>query len=166
MSPSKRLWVQDSNQLSSSLVRFCPRDLGHLKLRRFKGLEVLQCDRCSGLWLPATTIAKALGITLRTNKAVERSLGLVCPTDGAVLQPLRSHGVEIDICPVCDGVWMDGGELQRILVRQQMIPAGSGVLDLASCVPDFALEGAFHLGKAAIEIVLEALAEMLSGLGP
>jgi Zn-finger nucleic acid-binding protein len=29
----------------------------------------------------------------------------------------RRHGVEIDICPACRGVWLDRGELDRIVER-------------------------------------------------
>jgi hypothetical protein len=29
-------------------------------------------------------------------------------------------GVEIDYCPVCKGVWLDRGELEKIIERTQM----------------------------------------------
>jgi hypothetical protein len=40
-----------------------------------------------------------------------------CPTDGTVLVMSERSGVEIDHCPTCRGVWLDRGELDRIIER-------------------------------------------------
>lgn len=40
-----------------------------------------------------------------------------CPVDGAKLQPMERQGIEIDFCPDCRGVWLDRGELDKILER-------------------------------------------------
>lgn len=40
-----------------------------------------------------------------------------CPVDGAVLEMSERSGVEIDYCPMCRGVWLDRGELDKILER-------------------------------------------------
>lgn len=40
-----------------------------------------------------------------------------CPTDGATLVMSDRAGVEIDYCPDCRGVWLDRGELDKILER-------------------------------------------------
>ena len=40
-----------------------------------------------------------------------------CPVDGAVLEMSERAGVEIDYCPMCRGVWLDRGELDKILQR-------------------------------------------------
>jgi len=37
-----------------------------------------------------------------------------CPRDGNPLAARNSHGVEIDVCPECDGVWFDEGELETL----------------------------------------------------
>ena len=38
-----------------------------------------------------------------------------CPTDNETLQLSERHGIEIDYCPTCRGVWLDRGELDKIL---------------------------------------------------
>jgi len=38
-----------------------------------------------------------------------------CPVDGTTLALAERAGVEIDYCPQCRGVWLDRGELDRIL---------------------------------------------------
>ena len=40
-----------------------------------------------------------------------------CPTDGATLTMSERAGVEIDYCPECRGVWLDRGELDKIIER-------------------------------------------------
>lgn len=38
-----------------------------------------------------------------------------CPTDGETLLMSERMGVEIDYCPRCRGVWLDRGELDKLL---------------------------------------------------
>ncbi|WP_323777769.1 zf-TFIIB domain-containing protein [Leisingera sp.] len=40
-----------------------------------------------------------------------------CPTDGTQLVMSDRAGVEIDYCPKCRGVWLDRGELDKIIER-------------------------------------------------
>ncbi|HEY3378005.1 MAG TPA: zf-TFIIB domain-containing protein [Armatimonadota bacterium] len=38
-----------------------------------------------------------------------------CPVCDAPLRAIQKYGVEIDICPGCKGVWLDRGELEKII---------------------------------------------------
>jgi Zn-finger nucleic acid-binding protein len=40
-----------------------------------------------------------------------------CPVDGTQLQMTERQGVEVDYCPKCRGVWLDRGELDKIIDR-------------------------------------------------
>lgn len=40
-----------------------------------------------------------------------------CPTCNVALVMSDRHGVEIDYCPKCRGVWLDRGELDKIIER-------------------------------------------------
>ena len=40
-----------------------------------------------------------------------------CPVDSIDLIMSERSGVEIDYCPQCRGVWLDRGELDKILDR-------------------------------------------------
>lgn len=40
-----------------------------------------------------------------------------CPIDGANLVMTERSGVEIDYCPECRGIWLDRGELDKIIQR-------------------------------------------------
>jgi len=43
--------------------------------------------------------------------------GLVCPSCRVPLVMSERQGVEIDYCPQCRGVWLDRGELDKIIER-------------------------------------------------
>ena len=40
-----------------------------------------------------------------------------CPVDGTALTMSERAGIEIDYCPTCRGVWLDRGELDKIIER-------------------------------------------------
>jgi len=40
-----------------------------------------------------------------------------CPIDDETLVMTDRNGVEIDYCPKCRGVWLDRGELDKIIER-------------------------------------------------
>lgn len=35
--------------------------------------------------------------------------------EDAVLQASHRHGIEVDTCPRCKGIWLDRGELEKVL---------------------------------------------------
>ena len=42
---------------------------------------------------------------------------MACPVDGTTLTMAERQGIEIDYCPSCRGVWLDRGELDKIIER-------------------------------------------------
>jgi len=42
---------------------------------------------------------------------------MTCPVDGTTLTMSERAGIEIDYCPTCRGVWLDRGELDKIIER-------------------------------------------------
>ncbi len=47
-----------------------------------------------------------------------------CPVCDSSLQMTARSGVEIDYCPACRGVWLDRGELDKIIERSGHDGAG------------------------------------------
>ncbi|MEW5773264.1 MAG: zf-TFIIB domain-containing protein [Thermodesulfobacteriota bacterium] len=62
-----------------------------------------------------------------------------CPKCNAVLLIAERHGVEIDYCPDCRGLWLDRGELDKILDRSAPFRQ-----DAAPSAPQPHPEGAGH----------------------
>ena len=49
--------------------------------------------------------------------------GLLCPTCRVNLTMSERQGIEIDYCPQCRGVWLDRGELDKIIERSEAASA-------------------------------------------
>ncbi len=47
----------------------------------------------------------------------QNNVAMACPVDGAPLVMSERAGIEIDYCPTCRGVWLDRGELDKIIER-------------------------------------------------
>lgn len=52
-----------------------------------------------------------------------------CPIDETALQMTERQGIEIDYCPKCRGVWLDRGELDKIIERDSGLKSREGAPD-------------------------------------
>lgn len=51
---------------------------------------------------------------------------MACPVDQTTLVMSDRSGIEIDYCPTCRGVWLDRGELDKIIERSAAPGGGPG----------------------------------------
>ncbi len=54
---------------------------------------------------------------------------MVCPKCGAEFRVTERQGIEIEYCPQCRGIWLDRGELDRIVeraVRERRLTESAG----------------------------------------
>jgi len=42
---------------------------------------------------------------------------MLCPIDQTTLAITERQGIEIDYCPTCRGVWLDRGELDKLIAE-------------------------------------------------
>ncbi len=49
---------------------------------------------------------------------------LLCPNDNASMTTVQRSGVSFDMCPVCRGVWLDRGEMEKLLEAERASGAG------------------------------------------
>ena len=54
-----------------------------------------------------------------TNEQGSNNRSLPCPVDGATMVEVERNGVLIDACPRCRGVWLDRGELDKLIELEQ-----------------------------------------------
>ena len=47
----------------------------------------------------------------------QASTGMACPVCSVSLTLSERQGIEIDYCPQCRGVWLDRGELDKLIER-------------------------------------------------
>jgi Zn-finger nucleic acid-binding protein len=50
---------------------------------------------------------------------------VTCPSCGGALVEIERSSVRIDACRQCRGVWLDRGELDRILERERRVVSGA-----------------------------------------
>ncbi len=48
---------------------------------------------------------------------------LTSPIDGSPMKQINRYGIEIDVCPTTGGVWLDKGELEKIIAMIQQAAA-------------------------------------------
>ena len=44
---------------------------------------------------------------------------LLCPNCNASMSSVNRRGVEFDMCPTCRGVWLDRGELEKLMAAAE-----------------------------------------------
>lgn len=61
------------------------------------------------------------------DEAIRKTKGepLRCPNDGTRLVELERSSILIDACPECRGIWLDRGELDRLLERERQVSRGT-----------------------------------------
>ena len=50
-------------------------------------------------------------------------LSMICPIDTIVCDTQTIQGVKLDVCPRCQGVWLDGGEFKQLMDLFTFAPA-------------------------------------------
>jgi Zn-finger nucleic acid-binding protein len=109
----------------------CPRCKQSMELMRLGGTTLRSCMACGGLWLDPTSLQRLCN-TSEERASVVSVLAARVPTTAAAPDVIRyipcpsctklmnrvnfarSSGVILDVCK-SDGVWLDRGELQRVL---------------------------------------------------
>lgn len=150
----------------------CPRDGSSLVPRMLDELEYLACERCGGLWIPCEQLqVMALRVgggaptprsprRLEPSRITEGTARCVCPK-GPLMLNVDAMQITLDRCEACGGVWLDGGEIKRVVAHYRGAEAAStGILG--------ELPGALFDGFDAADLlhgVFELLGALLSGLG-
>jgi Zn-finger nucleic acid-binding protein len=60
---------------------------------------------------------------------------MACPVDGTTLVMSARQNIEIDYCPTCRGVWLDRGELDKIIERSLSETAAAAAPPPAAAAP-------------------------------
>ncbi len=100
--------------------RYCPRCAAPLKQIDVNAIELDICLECQGIWFDTQELDELLGHELSIEKLIARAEGegeeLHCPAcgEGTTMDEIHFHGVTVDACDVCCGIWLDTGELTQI----------------------------------------------------
>ena len=104
----------------------CPKCDRKLVATKVSEVEVDRCKSCHGIWCDHRELAELLGqskwrLAKLTGAHEQDQLNLrqaKCPRDDTHLLRVSSADhpqVVLDSCPKCQGIWLDGGELDKLL---------------------------------------------------
>ena len=48
---------------------------------------------------------------------------ILCPNDSSSMTTVDRAGVQFDMCPTCRGVWLDRGELEKLMAGERSVGA-------------------------------------------
>ena len=94
-----------------------------LSSQGLRGIELDRCSQCQGVWFDEAELGRLIDDQAVGGRSLGgRDSGLdrhpgQCPRDGTALLRVYSkwnRSVVLDRCPECRGVWLDGGEFQRL----------------------------------------------------
>jgi Zn-finger nucleic acid-binding protein len=110
----------------------CPKCVTEtLSVFSVQGVALERCSCCNGIWFDARELSQLLEedarqiASLRRGSAhqeLEGKKGL-CPRDGSELLRVYSNinsSVIIDACADCHGIWLDGGEFEKLFAARQL----------------------------------------------
>jgi len=108
----------------------CPKCSGNLESKSFKKVFIHECSSCHGMWFDKDELKQAkdsadedlrwLDFEIfeeKDNKFSRKESNRVCPKDETKLDSLTysDSSIVIDACSVCNGVWLDSNEFNRII---------------------------------------------------
>ena len=100
-----------------------PRCKVGLKTRSYKGIEIDQCPKCTGMWLDHPELDQLEDTVLSDDEIkgmmmyARRESDISCPKCDQVMTTFNYHAynLPIDFCQAEHGFWLDGGEEKRVL---------------------------------------------------
>ncbi|MEN9575575.1 MAG: hypothetical protein RL514_3430 [Verrucomicrobiota bacterium] len=125
----------------------CPIDNAPLREVERGGFKLASCAHCTGLWLTRDTLKQAFASRHAPEKLDEAATqppllkpgsarARLCPGCHSQLAVRWLHGIEIDVCQKCQGIWLDAGELRQIIANhRQRNTAGPGQPPLTKIAP-------------------------------
>ena len=118
--------------------RACPRCDRGLIVVSAHWLSIDRCDKCGGEFYDVNEVDAQLDLDREGRRWLESHMqpaphdgaggrALVCPGCRAAMNTFRvpgQHPVTIDVCPRCEGTWVDAGEVEmlRSAARARIVP--------------------------------------------
>ncbi len=91
----------------------CPRDGSRLNQHEDTQRAMWSCGVCYGGFLKPPADQDVMS-RCKPLEREEFDPPICCPEDGTDLTLVELAGVSIDICPTCNGIWLDDGEIEKL----------------------------------------------------
>lgn len=116
------------------MSHLCPHDASPLTIRETEGHIGFLCASCRGAWLPRKYIESIEHLRKFSHEKFLQALAaqlsfssqLPCPDGCGTLRRKSIKGIDIELCPACQGIWFDRGEIEALLRDLPHRVEGSG----------------------------------------
>ena len=149
----------------------CPKCEGKLKQKLFNNVSIHECDSCFGMWFDKEELNRAKDSTdedlrwldfdifeQKQNKYFKKESSRVCPRDESKLKTFTyfNSKISIEVCSMCQGIWLDSEEFERIIkyLEDKVVSETSGdyAKELARQFGEM-LKDPSHLGSEAKDFI-------------
>jgi|SRR5450830_320600 len=95
----------------------CPIDGSELLITSVAGYNIYRCAQCSGVAVGGNLLrdVRAYAALKMHKTQADTPTDRHCPTDAKAMKALEYKGVKMCVCPQCLGLWLDVGQLSRLL---------------------------------------------------
>lgn len=104
----------------------CPRDASGLAIREWGPAWYGFCERCGGVWIGREELdelvehsSSPLATYPEGDFQILEDTALCSCTGQPLMNRLTRDDVSIDLCPACQAIWFDAGEIQCILAAER-----------------------------------------------
>lgn len=135
-------------------MRMCPRCKVELEKRQYKGVQVDECKNCHGIFFDRGELERARDNADQDLRWLDFVLFNVsdlkkftqdqvdCPKCGSTMEALQYAGSSVILskCANCQGVWLDKGEFEKIVVYLEKLVASLPASELSDSLQRQAID--------------------------
>lgn len=120
-----------SDKEAAFRARACPRDrtpLTESSVAVFgPDVKVDTCSKCHGIYLDKNELGRLtkdadLNRYLRDKVGYDVDSQMICPSCGGLMDLEHAHGIDVEVCLTCFGIWLDAGELDALKASKKGAP--------------------------------------------
>lgn len=113
--------------------RMCPVCKTALTKEFIHNETVDRCKQCNGIYFDKGELENISHIIrlfqqsnmdeqeIKTGALARHTRHVKCPVDDETMEAYGLAGIIVDICPHCDGIWLDDGEIQALKIAENHI---------------------------------------------
>lgn len=110
--------------MSHPIYISCPRDAQTMASNEAPEAGYYSCYKCGGIWLPGNALRAHIikeDLDSLSSSDTPTTPVLSCPGCRKPMKILNAIHCEIDLCLHCHGLWLDGGEVNKLrpLIKPQ-----------------------------------------------
>ncbi len=138
----------------------CPVDDSELLVASFGGYPIHRCAQCLGVAVSGSLLrdVRAYAALEMHKKQGDAPSVRPCPTDAKAMRALEYKGVAMCVCKQCLGLWLDAGQLSRLLElmgppkQEDLSKIGQSLTTMRSSAGPSSIDGLGDILELAVDV--------------